>query len=414
VAPFFPPGGVNLEPPVPFPQNCGNNGPRVGITGTPVIDLASGTLFVIAYVNGSLPSYVLHALDLATLTDKVTPVPVTASHGTTFQFDARFQRQRSALLLQNGPDGKLNVYAAFGSFCDHRADQSRGWLLGWNASSLAALPANQLDDTQATSPSNFFLSSIWMSGYGIAGDGTDLFFATGNSDCNFYVSPELCPSKSTYDGKTNIQESVVRLSGDLTTIRGIFTPSNVFSLDKADADVGSGGVLLLPAPSSPLLAVQAGKDGNLRLFSRPTTSGLTLLNTHPISACWCGPSFFKGPDGINRVATSQGSMLHTWRVDLLPSIHLGQAGTSSIATGRDPGFLTVVSSKSSDGTRYGTPISGTVIIWAVGRPTGSPPTVVLYAFEAISVGGKYKLLFSSPAGSWPSTGGERKYRPGCL
>jgi hypothetical protein len=71
----------------------------------------------------------------------------------------------------------------------------------------------------------------------------------------------------------------------------------------------------------------------------------------------------------------------------------------------------VVSSKSSDGTPYGTPISGTAIIWAVGRPTGSPPTVVLQAFAALSVGGTYKLLFSSPAGAWPSTGGNANIVP---
>jgi hypothetical protein len=51
------------------------------------------------------------------------------------------------LLEANG-----NIYAGFGSFCDFSANLSRGWLLGWNAATLAPLAANQLFDTQATSP----------------------------------------------------------------------------------------------------------------------------------------------------------------------------------------------------------------------------------------------------------------------
>ena len=216
------------------------------------IDPATQTLYVIAYVNGangSPPTYQLHALSLTTLGDKIpgSPVTVAATHtltnGSTYTFDARYQLQRPGLLELDG-----TIYAAFGSFCDWFANHSRGWLLGWKANTLAPLPANRVTDTQATSPTNFFLSSIWMSGYGIAGSPSPpamVYFATGNCDCNLATSPEQCPPTSTYDGVTNIQESVVRFSEDLTTQLGIFTPSNVAYLDQRDADVGSGGVLLL-------------------------------------------------------------------------------------------------------------------------------------------------------------------------
>jgi hypothetical protein len=53
---------------------CGNNGPNVGITSTPVIDLEKGEIFVMAYLNGSTPCYQLHALDLATLADAMGSV----------------------------------------------------------------------------------------------------------------------------------------------------------------------------------------------------------------------------------------------------------------------------------------------------------------------------------------------------
>ena len=82
---------TNLGAPVPTPLGCGNNGPNVGITGTPVIDLARGEMFLIAYVNGTggaSPSYQLHALSLTTLADNLPPGPWPRrrlfSDGTTF------------------------------------------------------------------------------------------------------------------------------------------------------------------------------------------------------------------------------------------------------------------------------------------------------------------------------------------
>ena len=153
----------NLGPPVPLPLGCMNNGPNVGVNSTPVIDFASKTLYVMNYTLVAGPEYHLHALDLGSLGDKVAPKLVTASHaltnGTTFKFNATYQRQRPGLLLANG-----SIYAGFGSFCDLSANASRGWLLGWTAGSLAPFPSNQLLDQQPTSPDTFFLSSIWMSG----------------------------------------------------------------------------------------------------------------------------------------------------------------------------------------------------------------------------------------------------------
>jgi hypothetical protein len=236
-----------------------------------------------------------------------------------------------------------------------------------------------------------------MSGYGIAGAGTALYFSTGNSD------------PTTYDGTTNIQESVVTLSNQLGLL-GTFTPSNVAALDEGDVDLGSGGVLLLPSQGGkfPNLAVTAGKDGRLFLLNRdamqtPGFNSAAALDTHQLSGCWCGPSFFTGSDGISRVVTSSGSALNTWQLQLSPSPKLVQEGTATIPTSsQDPGFFTVVS---SNGTN-----AGTGIIWAVGRPA-TTTTVTLYAFAATVSGGTYQLLFSSPAGSWPYTQGNANIVP---
>ena len=385
---------TNLGPPVPDPLSCVNgSGPNVGINSTPVIDLTAQILYVISYVNvnGNTPTYKFHALNLSTLTDIAgSPATVSASHtlanGSVYTFNALVQRQRAALLEASG-----NIYAAFASFCDFRAGSSRGWMLGWNATTLAPLAANQLDDTQSSSPNNFFLSAIWMAGYGIAADpnGT-LFFSTGNSD----------PSGTTYDGVTNIQESVVNINGNLNGVIGLFTPSNVGSLDSIDGDLSAGGVMLLPQQSgnTPFLAVIAGKDGRLFLLNRTNLGGFTpggpdkVLDMHQLSGFWCGPSYFTGPDGINRIVTSQGSILQTWSLNLSPVPSLVLEGTTNIASGQDPGFFTVVSSNGN--------LTGSHIIWAVGRPT-STTAVNLYAFGASPVNGAYPLLYSSPAGSWP-------------
>ena len=392
----------NLGAPVPTPLGCGNNGPNVGITSTPVIDLTMGEIFLIAYVNGATPTYQLHALNLITLADNIAPVTVAASQtltdGTTFRFNATYQRQRPGLLEMNG-----NIYAGFGSFCDFSASKSRGWVLGWKATTLAHLVHAELNDSQATSPTSFFLSSVWMSGFGLAGAGNQVFFSTGNSDCNFYVSPEACPSSSTYDGVTNIQESVVGMAPNLAQRNGVFTPSNVFQMDINDADLGASGVMLVPVQASSwYLATIVSKDGRLWLLNQDSLS--TPLGMQQLSqGCWCGPSYFHGSDGIGRIVSSAGASVQTWQIQTSPAPALVLEGTGSVQQSeQDPGFFTVVSS------HYG--YLPSAIIWAVARPTATTP-LILYAFAAAPSNGTLRQLYSAPAGTWPNLGGNANIVP---
>jgi hypothetical protein len=401
-------GTILLDPnfgtPVSYPLGCNNNGPNVGINSTPVIDPSSNTLYVIIYTQDSTgPNYRIHALDLGSLTDKVAPQVVVASHtltnGTTFNFNATYQRQRPGLLLADG-----NIYAGFGSFCDFNANLSRGWLLGWTTGSLTPLAANQVLDIQATSPDSFFLSSIWMSGYGPSTDDSgNILFVTGNSD----------PSGTTYDGVSNIQESVVKVSSDLSTVLDHFTPSDQSSLDQGDTDFGSGGVLVLPdQPGSlPHLAVAAGKEGNLFLMNEDSLGGYStitnnVLGTYYIGGCWCGQSYFVDPsDGAGRVVTSGGSNIQVYKVQTSPSPALVHLASSVTLPGsvQDPGFFTSVS---SNGT-------ASPIIWALTRPNGaSGNPIYLGAFnpEVVSKG-VMKLLFHGAAGNWPNTGGNSNLVP---
>jgi hypothetical protein len=392
---------ANFGTPVSSPLGCNNNGPNVGINGTPVIDLSSNTLYVMIYTQDTTgPAYRLHALALGSLTDKVTPQLVTASHplanGTTFNFNAKYQRQRPGLLLANG-----NIYAGFGSFCDFSANLSRGWLLGWTAGSLNPFPANNLNDTQVSSPNNFFLSAIWMSGYGPAADDSgNVLFVTGNSD----------PSGTTYDGITNIQESVVKVPSTLGTVSDLFTPMNQSSLDQGDTDFGSGGVLVLPdqAGLTFQLAVAAGKDGNMYLMDEDNLGGFSttknnVIATYSIGGCWCGESYFVDSDSVGRVVSSGNSTIKVWKVATAPQVSLTNTTSGSIAGSvQDPGFFTSISSNGTSNP----------IIWALSRPNGNAgEPISLYAFNPDSGSSTMTNLFSSTAGNWPNTGGNSNLVP---
>jgi hypothetical protein len=392
----------SLGKPVFAPLGCNNNGPHVGVDSTPVIDRAANTLYVIAYTQDKTgPAYRLHALDLGSLTDKITPTVVSASHaltdGTIFNFNATYQRQRPGLLLANG-----NIYAGFGSFCDYAANVSRGWLLGWNADTLVPLSANEIFDTQPTSPDSFFLSSIWMSGYGLAADDSgNILFVTGNSDY----------SGTTYDGVSNIQESVVKVSANLTSVLDLFTPSNQASLDQGDTDFGSGGLLILPdQPGSiPHLAVAAGKYGDMYFMNEDNLGGYSttqnnVLGTYSVGSCWCGQSYFvDGNDGAARVVSSGGNQVKVWKLQTSPKAKLILVAQSpALKSGQFPGFFTSVSSNGN----------ASPIVWALTRPVGQTSAAIgLYAFNPEAGGNTMTQLFHANAGAWPNLGGDSNQVP---
>ncbi|MGH6850345.1 MAG: hypothetical protein ACREDD_07860 [Methylocella sp.] len=373
-----------------------------GIKSTPVIDPVSGTMYVMIHTfesGTSQPYFTLHALKVGTLMDSVTAASITdintthtLTDGTVYGIDGKLNCQRSALLLVGG-----NIYAGFrgnefltGSPPHLASGPTRGWLLGWTASTLAPLPP-LLTDAEATAANSMFLSSIWMSGSGIASDGTNLYFSTGNSDY----------SGTSYNSVNNIEESVVKVTPNLT-IASIFTPSNFAALDAADLDLGAGGVLVIP--HSPLV-VDVGKDGRMFLLNSASLGGYTpggpdhVLDMQNIGGCWCAPSYFMGPDGIGRVVSSGGNSVMTWEIvqSGSPSTpHLVQEGVGQIsASNEDPGFFTSVSSNGVAANHSG-------IIWAVGRPgpAAGSTAVTLYAFDATAVSGTLPLLGQYPAGTW--------------
>jgi hypothetical protein len=407
---------VNLGAPVPYttlPGSCNNNGPNVGINSTPVIDTTTDTMYVVTYtLESGVQTFRIHALDLSTLTDKVPSVVISASgtllKGDTYNFDPTSSRQRAALLLSHG-----TVYAGFASFCDYNANTSRGWVLGWQANTLTPLAANHLNNTLATSPDNFFLTSIWMSGSGLAADPTgDIFFVTGNSD----------PSATTYTAPRNLSESVVKLSWNLKTVESFFTPPAGYNdwqdLDAEDGDFGSGGILLLPPQtgSMPNLSAAMGKAGVLYLLDADNLSqNKNGAYVQYPGGCWCGETYFQNDKNTSYVITSGGwggASINLYRLDPHakgnPSLALewatnGWPNSTYVPDGQDAGVFTSASSNAGK--------AGSLVIWAVSRPTDNDPSdIYLYAFDVkgnnLIPGGTGML-----AGTWPNTGGNANIVP---
>ena len=131
--------------------------------------------------------------------------------------------------------------------------------LGWIASSLAPLPANELTNRQHSSAGNCqhrgagpcFLTSIWMSGFGPAADKQgDVYFVTGNSDAGSYSPPD------------DVQESAVKISGGLETLMDYFTPYQQADWDKQDWISGPAGSLF--CRSSRVRFLSGGGRGQIR------------------------------------------------------------------------------------------------------------------------------------------------------
>ncbi len=258
-------------------------GSEVCITGTPVIDPSAGTMFVSVMTsqNGT-ESHHLHALDITTGSDKMTPVKITATvngigagHDANNQitFDAATQNQRAALLLEGGI-----VYVAFGSFSD--IEPYHGWIFAFSASNLAKLAAmNITPDTEG--------GSIWQSGSGPAAD----------SDGNVYVETADGEYDSGDFGDTFLK---LKVSGGSFSIIDWFTPYNEHCINTNDLDLGSGGPMLLPTQSGahPNELVAGSKEGRIYLIDRDnmgkhqTGSDSQIVQSILINSTACGTSGF--------------------------------------------------------------------------------------------------------------------------
>ncbi len=265
-------GGISGETSVPSSGSDhlvgygnGDIAPEVGVTGTPVIDPATDTLYVVSKsVIASGPTFFqrLHGIDLLTGKEKYSgPVNIAATYpgsgdgGTVTTFIPQEENQRCGLALVNGV-----VYIAWAS---HEDDAPYyGWIIGYTAGSPTQSTLAQAyvfnDDP------NKGLGGIWMSGGAPAADSAgNLYVITANGV--FDATNKSTPNNDYGD-------SFLELSSSLT-VQQYFTPSDQASDAMNDQDFGAGGAAVLadlPANgSNPThLVVGGGKDGALYVLNR--------------------------------------------------------------------------------------------------------------------------------------------------
>lgn len=383
--------------PVPDSYKSGDDNvfPVMGILSTPVIDRTAGIMYFVSDSVAGGENFRLHAISLSTGHDVVPAAVIrfseTLANGTQWTFNPKYQLQRPALLLSNG-----SIYVTFGSNGDINPNISRGTILRFDATTLLPM-TGQLTDKLTPPESSYYLSSIWQSGYGPAADaGGDIFFSTGNSD----------PGTPSYSQSFNRPDSMVRLSSDLLTLKDSFTTYDYFNLDGFDADMGSGGLMILPDQPGPIphLAIAGGKDGRAFLLNRDNMGGYVqggpnnVVQTINMGGCWCGPAYYKGSDGSIHVLTGGGSGVISWKLQTSPSVQLVQEGTTGSGTVNGlpdgGGVMPVVS---SNGTT-----AATAVVWFVQRPSissdmnpGTPVTLHAYAANNLS-----QQLISILGGTW--------------
>lgn len=348
--------------------------PEVGITSTPVIDLTSQTIYVVAKSKNTTDgSYhqKLHALNLSTGQDKSgSPVEITASVPGTgvgsvdgkVIFDPLYHLNRPGLLLLNGI-----VYMAFGSHGNR--GPHHGWLLGYKADTLQQVALfNTTPDSEG--------GSIWQSGQGLVADGNgNIYLTTGNGPFNLQ------------DGRRDYGDCALKFS----TRNGLalvdyFTPHNTDVLNQFDIDLGAGGPVLLPGNR----LVFTGKDTVLRLLDTEKLGGFDPLTDRIVQQFQPSPSRMFGAP-VYWESPAYGKAIYYWaggdtlkvfrlingkfqEFEAAQSTIMNVAGISNAAP----------MSLSANGTK-----AGTGIVWATGSLQGDANrnTVpgILRAFDASDV-----------------------------
>jgi hypothetical protein len=347
--------------------------PNVGITGTPVIDGSSGTIYVVAVsqVGSGVHRHQLHALDITTGNEKFggpvdikASVPGTAAGSTNGQvtFDPTLELQRSALTLVNGV-----VYIAWASYQDF--GNYHGWVMGYDASTL-----KQVRVWNATPDGT--KGGIWMSGAPLTADSSgNLYLVVGNG---------------TFDadkGGKDYGDSIVKLTpnGGGFTISDYFTPFDQANLAATDFDLGSSGLTLLLNQG---LGVNAGKAGKIYLVDLNSMGKFQSGSDSQIVQS-IGGALGTGPDDLDYSTAVywNGNVYYVGDIDTVKQFQLsnGKLSTSPIVSTHSYGYPGANMSISSNGNSNG-------ILWVL-EASGQN---VLHAYDATDVG--TELYNSTQAG----------------
>ena len=317
----------NLGPAVTSGLPCGNISP-LGISGTPVVDLATRSLFIDAMIDGVTKKHFIYSLNVDTgVTNPNWPVDLNVSY---LGFTSNVQNERGGLAIVNGI-----LYVPFSGLAGD-CGTYRGWVVG--------IPINNPSGVMAWA-TGAIGGGIWGHS-GVASDGTNMFVITGNTF-----------NASTWMGG----EAIIRLqtgpifSGQPTDY---WAPTNWQQLDNGDTDLGgvSATLVTVPGATPSQLVLALGKDGMAYLLNRNNLGGIAA----PIASANL-PTAVRGQSAAT-YRTSQGTyfVFHTesnavaaYKVTPTNPPTIVSAWTMS-QTGLGSAFVT-----STDGTNN-------VIVWVAG------------------------------------------------
>jgi hypothetical protein len=308
---------------------CGNENP-VGIIGTPVVDLASRSLFFNAMKQGTPLKHFIYSLDVDTgATHTGWPVDVSAA---VPQFESRVHEDRGALAVVNGI-----VYVPYsGYFGD--CGSYHGTVVGVHIDNPSMVAAWR---TVATG------GGIWGHS-GVASDGTNMFVITGNT---FNAG-----------GNWSGGEAIVRLqagpvfSGNPTDF---WAPTDWQSLDNSDTDLGGCSAILIDVPGAnpSQLVLALGKDGNAYLVDRNNLGGVAA----PVAELDNVDGVIRGQSSATYTTAAQGTYF-VFRAS-------GEIRAYKITATNPPAIMFAWNAnQSGQGSPWVTTTDGTnnAIVWVVG------------------------------------------------
>jgi hypothetical protein len=407
---FLNPSGTPSVTPVPcsFGSGICQLFPIVGITGTPVINLATNTLYVIVRtqeITGSTVNWVirLHALNITSGAEQAgSPVVVCSATGNLgcelngggVVFGPGHQQSRPGILLvpETGfPQGVLFIGFAGDS----------GWVLAYDPTSLAMLAAFYTDTQNHTAGTKVpgipgeGHSGIWGAGGAITADTNGFVYATTGDGY--------------WDGVLNWGDSIVKLQLTQTsgvyslTVADYFTTSDEACRYSHGLDYGSAGPMLLPTQTGtapPNLIWTTGKavttcekpfsgyiinrDNMGHLGGQYALTSASNGGGEQNSAFWATSSkqyIYNGDDGDPiRAFTLTGSGVS--ETGVMATTHVFDDGTAPAI--------------SANGTTNG-------IVWAIEQtddgdhqPTFQP--AVLHAFDATNLSSELYNTAQAPSG----------------
>lgn len=247
---------------------CFQISPTIGVTATPVIDRSrgpNGAMYVVGMSKTGAGAYHqrIHALDVTTGAELFGgPTEITASYPGTGAnssngnviFDPKQYAERQSLLLLKG-----TIYTGWTSHCD--VQPYTGWVIAYSADTLKQTSVLNLTPNGSG-------GAIWMSGAGMASDGTSIYLLDANGSFDATVNAAGVQVSGDYGNAFLKLGTTAGLS-----VADYFEASNTIQESAADEDLGSGGALVLPdltdaAGTVHHLALGAGKDSVIYVVNR--------------------------------------------------------------------------------------------------------------------------------------------------